>query len=247
MPTRPFYVAAIVALLAMLSAGPRLAFGEPVQQLDPADFLPPPEEIPEEFEHQAQHDRVFAEAGVVRVFRFYTRGAPEVPTDEHASILLVVALCESPQRAGADFQETVASWSWMGYRLASLNGALGDEAYAGEMMFFEGTDHPKQGLLLQFRLGSGHATVQWTDDPDEPVLGDALTIARLIEDRMTALSDPILEARAVPLSKDPSSVDGSASARARRPSRSGRRGGVRVDEPPVGSVPATSNAGTEYR
>jgi hypothetical protein len=196
MPTRPFYVASIVALLAALSTGPRLAIGEPVQELvDPADLLPPPEEIPEEFEHQAQHDRVLAEAGVVRVFRFYARGAPEVPTDEHASILLVVAQCESPQQARADFEETVASWSRMGYRLASLNGTLGDEAYAGEMMFFEGTDHPKQGLLLQFRLGSGHATVQWTDDPDEPVLEDALAIARLIEVHMAALNDPILEAR----------------------------------------------------
>jgi hypothetical protein len=108
----------------------------------------------------------------------------------------------------------------MGYRISSLDEILGDEAYVGEMTFFKGTDHPKQGILLQFRLGSGHATVQWTDDPDEPALEDALAIAWLIEVRVAALNDPISKRWAVPLSKDdPSSVD--ASTRARRPSRSG--------------------------
>jgi hypothetical protein len=164
----------------MLVVGLQPTAAEP----DPHAFLPPLDELPAGFEHQPKYDRVMTEEpGTVRAFRFFTRGAPQVATDEHASILLVVSVGESSERAAVEFSDAVTSWTRMGYDLAPLEGAIGDIAVAGWDVFFAGTDHPKEGALLHFRAGAVNATVQWTDDPGAITLEHVLAIARLIETR----------------------------------------------------------------
>jgi hypothetical protein len=119
------------------------------------------------------------------MIRFYTRDDPESPTDAHASILIVVAISESPGGAAGEYQDTAASWERMGYDLAPL-GLMGDEAMSGQSTFFRETNHPKEGALVEFRSGLVTATVQYIDNPGGGTLDAALAVARLIEDRAAA-------------------------------------------------------------
>jgi hypothetical protein len=146
--------------------------------------MPLQQELPDGFEHQPRYDRTFVEeSGSVRVLRFFTRGSPEVATDEHASILLAVTIGASTERAAHEFSETVAGWGSKGYDLFAVDGAIGDTAVAGWDLLYASTDHPKEAALLHFRQGAVNATVQWTDDPGDVTLEHVLAIARLIEAR----------------------------------------------------------------
>lgn len=171
-----------VALMAGLS-GARPALGQPVTLPDPATLFPGEADLPAGFEHQPQYDVALDEGPVLRLYRFYTRGTPEVPTEEHASILIGVAVNETVERAAIDFHDTVASWSRMGYGLSSLNVELGDEAVAGWDGVAAGSEYPKRGALVLARFGAIIAAVQWTDDPSKVTLDEVVTIARLIEER----------------------------------------------------------------
>ncbi len=123
-------------------------------------------------------------AGAVRTIRLYTRGNPEMPSDEHASILLAVSLSDSVELAAADFQETIHTWTSLGYELSSVQGEVGDEAASGWDTMFVETEHPKQAALLLFRRGAVNAVVQWTDDPAEVTLDHAFAIGRQMELRI---------------------------------------------------------------
>ena len=188
--------------------GARIVFGEPfevaagasdtditcqiqdaVQGLAPPELRIvelPPEDVPNGFEQQPQRDREIDEPqlGVTRAFRLYARGAPEVPTEDHASILLGAAISDSGEHAAADFAETAATWARMGYTLSPLQDVVGEEAIAGSDVLFDGTDHPKQAVLVLFHTGMVTATVQWTDRPGEVTVEHAAAIARLMELRM---------------------------------------------------------------
>jgi hypothetical protein len=122
----------------------------------------------------------------VRALRFYTRGAPEVPTADHASILMAASVSDSAEDAALDFQQTVLTWTQMGYDLSELRAQVGEEAVFGWDTLYEGTDHPKRAALLLFRLWTVSGTVQWTDDPAEVTLDHALAVARLMELRIAA-------------------------------------------------------------
>src|SRR6266508_4075170 len=102
--TKQALTAVMVGFAIALAAGPRLALARPSQQADPTIYLLSPEDLPEGFEHQPQRDRTLAEPGVLRALRFFTRGAPEVPTEDHASILLAASVSDSAVYATVDFQ-----------------------------------------------------------------------------------------------------------------------------------------------
>lgn len=156
--------------------------------IDPARYLLPAEDLPDGFEQQPQRDREVDEPrlGVTRAFRLYTRGAPEVPTDEHASILLSAAISDSREHAATDFQETVLSWTRMGYVLSPLGDAVGEETMAGSNTLFGTTDHPKQAVLVLFRMGPVNGAVQWTDRPGEVTVEHAVAMAQLMELRIVS-------------------------------------------------------------
>ena len=158
------------------------------QQADPTVYLLDAADLPEGFEHQRQNDRTLVEPTMVRAVRFFTRGNPELPTDEHASILLAASVSDSVAQAEAEFQQTTATWASLGYQLAPLEGEVGDEAVAGWDALYFGTDHPKQAALLLFRRAAVNATVQWTDDPTEVTLAHAVAIGRLMDLRIEAAS-----------------------------------------------------------
>jgi hypothetical protein len=176
----------MLILVPALSDETRPVRAQTVVQSDPSTYLLPPEDLPEGFEHQPQRDRIIADPGTVRALRFYTRGAPEVPTEEHASILLAASISDSADLAAMDFQQTVLTWTNLGYDLAPLENGVGEESVAGWDLLYAGTDHPKQAALLLFRSGVVNATVQWTDDPDRVTLDHATAIARLMELRIDA-------------------------------------------------------------
>ena len=155
-------------------------------QRDPTVYLLPVEDLPSGFEYQPDRDRTLVEADAVRAIRLYTRGNPEVPTDEHASILLAASVSDSVELAAADFQETIHTWTNLGYELSPVQNEVGDEAAAGWDTLFVGTEHPKQAALLLFRRGAVNAVVQWTDDPAEVTLDHAFVIGRQMELRIDA-------------------------------------------------------------
>jgi hypothetical protein len=175
-------------LTIALLAGIQPAFVRSDGNTDPARYLLPPEDMPAGFEPQPQRDREVDDPtlGVTRAFRLYTHGLPDVPTEEHASIMLAAAISDAPDHASADFDETVSSWSRMGYALSPVGNAVGEEAVAGSHMLFEGTDHPKQAVLVLFHLGMVNAAVQWTDQPGEVTVDHAVAIARRMELRIAA-------------------------------------------------------------
>ena len=181
-----FVIPLILTLVCVLPDEAQSLRAQSVLQTDPAVYLLPLEDLPGGFEHQPQRDRTIVEPGVVRALRFYTRGAPEVPTEEHASILLAVSISDSADLAAMDFQQTVLTWTHLGYDLSPLENGVGEEAVAGWDLLYAGTDHPKQAALLFFRTGMVNATVQWTDDPDRVTLDHAIAIARLMELRIDA-------------------------------------------------------------
>ncbi len=153
-------------------------------QRDPTVYLLPVEDLPAGFAYQPDRDRTLVEPGAVRTIRLYTRGNPEMPSDEHASILLAVSLSDSVELAAADFQETIHTWTSLGYELSSVQGEVGDEAASGWDTMFVETEHPKQAALLLFRRGAVNAVVQWTDDPAEVTLDHAFAIGRQMELRI---------------------------------------------------------------
>lgn len=113
--------AALALIFLLASTGPsRLLLAQSDRQIDPSAFLLPPEDLPAGFEHQPERDRTLEEAAVVRALRFYTRGAPEVPTADHASILMAASVSDSAEDAAMDFQQTVLTWTQMGYELSEL-------------------------------------------------------------------------------------------------------------------------------
>jgi hypothetical protein len=170
------FVAPVHETASTLAQAPR--------QPDPLIYLLPAGDLPAGFEHQPEKDRRLDDPGVVRALRFYTRGAPEVPTADHASILLAVSVGESTERAVHDFQETVRTWMEMGYELSDIGTEVGLEGVFGWDTLYAGTDHPKRAAVLIFRQRMVSATVQWTDDPSEVTFDHALAIARLIELRI---------------------------------------------------------------
>lgn len=181
--------ALMLALVVALPPGAPPPLNASAQQADPTTYLLPPEDLPAGFEHQPKRDRVLTEPGIVRALRFYTRGAPEVPTDEHASILLAASVSDSSEQAATDFHQTVSTWARLGYDLSPFSSdGVGDEAVAGWDVLYEGTDHPKRAALILFRLGRVSAEVQWTDDPAEVTLDHAAAMARLMELRIAALA-----------------------------------------------------------
>jgi len=161
--------------------GPRLR----AAQIDATVYLLSEEDLPSGFEHQPQNDRTVAEPGSVREVRFFTRGEPEAPTEEHASILVAATVSSSPAEATSEFARTVDTWTNLGYQLVPLD-AVGDEAVTGADMLYGGTDHPKQATLLLFRRAHVNGTVQWTDDPGEVMTADALALARTMQARIDA-------------------------------------------------------------
>ena len=183
-----FLSTTITVMALAISAGVHPVLVRSAEQSDPATYLLPAADLPEGFEHQPQNDRILVEPGVVRAVRFYTRGDPEVPTEEHASILLAAAVSDSGDQAAKDFHETIRTWTALGYELSPLEGEVRDEAAAGWDTLNVGTDHPKQTALLLFRRAAVNATVQWTDNPEEVTLAHAVAIARLMELRMANAS-----------------------------------------------------------
>jgi hypothetical protein len=179
--------ALVLIFLAVRPAGVTPDASAAVQPADPTLYLLAPEDLPAGFEHQPDKDRFLTQPGGVRVVRFFARGAPDVPTEDHASILLAASVNDSAQQAATDFHDTVSTWTRLGYDLAPLVvDGIGDEAVAGWEMLYEGTDHPKRAVLILFRLGRVSAEVQWTDDPAEVTLEHAAAIARLMELRIVA-------------------------------------------------------------
>jgi hypothetical protein len=176
-----------LALIAVLAAPTALAGRNPGVEApgEASTLLPAPEELPAGFSRQPQYDRNLEEPGVRRAIRFYTRDDPESATDAHASILVEVAISDSPDAAAGEFHETSASWERMGYDLAPL-GLVGDEAMSGVSMFFRETNHLKEGALVEFRSGLVTATVQYIDNPGSGAQDGALSVARLIEERAVA-------------------------------------------------------------
>lgn len=177
-----------VLLFAALAAGlsaTRPALGQSAEPLDLAMVLPSDDELPPGFEHQPQYDIRLEEGPVARIYRFYTRGDPEVPSDEHASILLAVTIADTIELATREFHDTIASWSRMGYGLSSFDGELGDEAVAG-WDGIAGGDYPKRGALVLARFGAITATVQWVDNPNAVTLDAVVDVAQLIERRAYA-------------------------------------------------------------
>jgi hypothetical protein len=110
----------------------------------------------------------------------YARGNPEAPTDEHASLLVSVAVSDSATAAVGEFQDAVAALEAKGADIASVD-TVGQEAVTAEWTLYPDTDHPKTVGSVLFRSGSATVTVQWTDDPDQPVLDRALDVARALE------------------------------------------------------------------
>ena len=188
MRRRLLAIAFTLSLLLALPGEARNTFAQSAGRTDPAVYLLPPEDLPEGFEHQLQNDRTLTEPGIVRAVRFYTRGDPELPTNEHASILLAVSVSDSVQQAAAEFQQTIVTWTQLGYELLPLENEVGDEAVSSWDILYPGTDHPKEAALILFRRADVNATVQWTDDPGEVTLAHALAIARLMELRIAAAS-----------------------------------------------------------
>src|SRR5205807_5769 len=154
-----FLSATLTVMVLAMSAGAYPVLGISMQRPDPATFLLPAEDLPRGFEHQPQKDRTLEEPGAVRAIRFYTRGDPEIPTEEHGSILLAATVNDSVEQAEKDFQETIRTWTALGYDLSLLEGEVGDEAAAGWDTLNVGTDHPKQAAILLFRRAEISATV----------------------------------------------------------------------------------------
>jgi hypothetical protein len=181
-----FVIPVLLSLVYLMHDESRPSRAQSTVGVDPAIYLLPPEDLPEGFEHQPHRDRTITEPGISRALRFYTRGAPEVPTEEHASILLAASISDSADLAAMDFQQTVLTWTSLGYDLEPLENAVGEEAVSGWDLLYVNTEHPKQAALLLFRAGIVNATVQWTDEPDRVTLDHAATVARLMELRIVA-------------------------------------------------------------
>jgi hypothetical protein len=176
-------VVVVLLLGAVAVAMPAsMARGQEVISLDPSSLLPGDDELPTGFEHQVQYDMALEEAGVLRIYRFYTRGEPEVPSDDHASILLGVTVTESTDAATKEFHDAIAAWSRMGYGLASFDEELGDESVAGWDGMAAG-EYPKRAALIVTRFGRIIVMAQWTDDPNAVTLDSLVEVARLIEGR----------------------------------------------------------------
>jgi hypothetical protein len=176
-------VALVFVSVVALAVLPSQVSGEASN--DYSNLLPGDDELPAGFDHQPQYDVTLEEGGVLRIFRFYTRGEPEVPSDAHASILIGLAVSESTEAATREFHDTIASWSRMGYGLASFDEDLGDESVAGRDGI-AGGEYPKRAVLILTRFGRIMATVQWTDDPDAVTLDSVVEVMRLIEGRAYA-------------------------------------------------------------
>ncbi len=171
-------------LLSLGVAAPALAQDRSRGRAEAAEaYLPTPNAIPEGFEQQRQYDRVLEETGITRVIRLYTRDHPEIPTDQHASILLSVAVSDSVEAAMREYQDVLAGLQDKGYGVTSLDGAVGEQALGTQWDLFPGTDHPKTTGLVHYRSGSLNISVQWTDDLDKPVLQWALSAAQALESR----------------------------------------------------------------
>ena len=119
-----FLSTTITVMALAISAGVHPVLVRSAEQSDPATYLLPAADLPEGFEHQPQNDRILVEPGVVRAVRFYTRGDPEVPTEEHASILLAAAVSDSGDQAAKDLHETIRTWTALGYELSPLEGEV---------------------------------------------------------------------------------------------------------------------------
>lgn len=177
--------------LAVGLSVPQAASGQSTASVDPAWVLPGDDELPDGFAHQPQYDVMLEEESVARAYRFYTRGEPDIPFDDHASILLGVAIADTIEDAAGEFHDGIVSWTRMGYRLASIDVDLGDEAMAGWDGLASG-DYPKRGALVLARFGAVIAAVQWIDDPDEVTIDAVVDVARVIEQRAyAAQTDPL--------------------------------------------------------
>jgi hypothetical protein len=178
------FAAVVLATALLLAPAAPTQAGDQASGFDPAVVLPSEEQMPAGFVRQPQYDRELSEPGVTRVIRFYAREDPDTPTPSHATILMVVSWSDSAEGADAEFRDTAASWARMGYTLTPLPASVGEEALQGQQAFFQDTDNPKEGTLVEFREGLATVTVQWTDTPGAAGLDAPLAIAQLIESRL---------------------------------------------------------------
>jgi hypothetical protein len=147
-----------------------------------------PEEVPAGFEHREDRDVNLSMPGVERATRFYTRGDPEVPTEEHASLLVAVAVSDQPSDAREEFETAMAGWTTRDFAFESLGRSLGDQAMLGRSTYFRDSLHPKEAILILFRDDRINVAVQWTDDFSQPNADNALWIAEVIGQRLEGRS-----------------------------------------------------------
>ncbi|HZT09385.1 MAG TPA: hypothetical protein VFC51_20360 [Chloroflexota bacterium] len=143
-------------------------------------FLPTPDIVPSGFRHEPKFDQQLGADGTLRILRMYTRGDPDAPTGDHASLLVSVAVSDTLDEARQEFADVVSGLEGKGYTVIPLDGMLGDEAVARTWDLYTGTNHPKSAAAVHFRSGTVTIAVQWTDNPDQPVLEMALATARAL-------------------------------------------------------------------
>jgi hypothetical protein len=143
-----------------------------------------PDEVPSGFEHREERDVNMSMPGVERATRFFTRGDPQVPTEEHASLLVAVAVSNQLGDAHEEFITATEGWTTRDYVFEPLALPLGEEAVLGRTTYFKDSLHPKEAILILFRSGRINAAIQWTDDFDQPNADNALWVAERIEARL---------------------------------------------------------------
>ena len=182
MQTLTLVITAIFLSLSLVSS----AQAQRAQATNAAsDYQLRPDEVPPEFEHREERDLNMTLPGVERATRFYTRGDPEVPTEEHASLLVSIAVSEQMAEAQDEFETAPDGWTTRGFTFEPLGLPLGDQAVLGRATFFADSRHPKEAILVLFRAGRINVAVQWTDDFDLPNLDSALWVAERIAERAT--------------------------------------------------------------
>ena len=100
-----------------------------------------------------------------------------MPTEEHASLLISVAVSEQMADAQDEFVTAADGWTTRSFTFEPLGLPLGDQAVLGRATFFADSLHPKEAILVLFRAGRINVAVQWTDDFGRSNLDSALWVA----------------------------------------------------------------------
>ncbi len=178
-------VPAIGALfILILAQGTAWAQSRP----DPAQYLPPANELPRGLERQPDRDQRQDEAAFTVAFVNYLRR----PTDERppASLDMSVAATDSSAYAQGLFQQRIAHKEAKGFsftttRVLLNNGTpLCQDARVGRSTTQLASGESYETVLILFRLGAVVAETAWTGLPGEPNYEEALNAAALIQDRL---------------------------------------------------------------